>query len=47
MTSSLSKSLGWLEHNHRWEKILAASVLALGAFLLFYNPRSQSAPLAG
>ncbi len=37
MTSSLSKSLGWLEHNHRWEKILAASVLALGAFLLFYN----------
>ena len=37
MTSSLFKSLGWLKHNHRWEIILAAAILALGAFLLFYN----------
>jgi 4-amino-4-deoxy-L-arabinose transferase-like glycosyltransferase len=37
MKSMLSKLLGWLRRNERWEKILAFVVLALAASLMFYN----------
>jgi 4-amino-4-deoxy-L-arabinose transferase-like glycosyltransferase len=37
MPSILTHSVNWLKRNDRWEKILAVVVLALAAFLMFYN----------
>jgi hypothetical protein len=37
MNSSLGSRLSWFRRNERGEKIIAAAVLALAAFLLFYN----------
>ena len=37
MTFVLRTSSSWLKRGDRWEKILAFAVLALAAFLMFYN----------